>query len=381
MFTGYSPGYIALSDTSAEARLSPRVDQALERLREADSYRVESAVLGLTPADLILDSVNDRYLDAHPLPAVPQRVQELADSIVAGATSDFQKAARLEQYLLLNYEYDLRGSPLPASGDVVDSFLFERQAGYCAQFATAMAVMARLVGLPARVATGYVPGIYNSLTGAHTVRLEDAHAWVEIEFRQQGWVAFDPTPRPDSPWALDAGFTEATRTVQNVMRGQIVDWVLGIPASAAGAATVLTSLEPLPAAVLALSVTLVLAALWAATAKLGLNWRRATNGIEYTLLRGVTREEVVRAYLKALHLMRRRGYPERQEQESPADYVANLESEDRPAPEAFRRISRLATYALYDPAPFDEGLAPEGWRLLRTLRADQRKRASSSREH
>jgi len=62
-----------------------------------------------------------------------------------------------------------------------------------------MAVMARAIGLPARVAAGYLPGRYNGLTGVHEVRLQDAHAWVEIKFREYGWVPFDPTPRPDSP--------------------------------------------------------------------------------------------------------------------------------------------------------------------------------------
>ncbi len=135
-----------------------------------------SAVPDLTPEEMVLDFVDNIYLDDRQPPAVSQRVADLANTIVAGSTSDFQKAARLEQYLLLNYRYDLRVPLLSPFNDVVDAFLFERQAGYCAQFATAMAVMARSVGLPARVATGYVPGVYNSLTGAHTVRLQDSHA-------------------------------------------------------------------------------------------------------------------------------------------------------------------------------------------------------------
>ena len=361
VFTGYSPGYIARLYTP---------EGGIEQLREADSYRVVSAVPDLGPEDLIPDTVDGSYLEDHPVPPVPERVQELADAITAGSTSDFQKAARLEQYLLLSYDYDLRVPPISPSGDVVDRFLFERQAGYCAQFATAMAVMARLVGLPARVATGYVPGVYDSLTGAHTVRLQNAHAWVEIKFGMHGWVAFDPTPRPDSPWALDAGFTGATRTLQGVMRGALFERVLGVRLAATGAVAALTSSNGLPAAAFALSITLLLVLLWISIARLGLLDRaRSKNREGYTLLHSVTRSEVMGAYLKALHLMGRRGYPQRRAHESPADYVAMLLWQDLPVPQAFRRISGLAARALYDPSPLEAGMAREGWDQLKTLRA------------
>ena len=369
VFTGYSPGYIALLDAPGEVSFSAGVPQTIQRLREARSYSVTSAVPGLTPAQLILDSVNTSYLEGRQFPAVSQRVENLANAIVAGSTSDFQMAARLEQYLLVNYQYDLGVPPLSPFSDVVDNFLFERQAGYCAQFATAMAVMARLVGLPARVAMGYVPGVYNSLTGAHTVRLQDAHAWVEIDFIEQGWVAFDPTPRPDSPWALDAGFTNATRTLQDAMRGQFAGWLRVVPTAATGAVVAVTSVDGLPGVALTLSVAFVLVALWVSIAKLGLRRARTEHGNGYRLLGGAARGEAVRAYLRALRLMRRRGYPKRQAHESPADYVTKLESQDFLVPNTFRRISRLATCALYDPAPLDSGIVHEGWRLLKTLRA------------
>jgi len=81
----------------------------------------------------------------------------------------------------------------PAGQDGVDYFLFDVREGYCDYYASAMAVMARVVGIPARVAAGYSQGEYNPETGAYRVREKNAHAWVEIYFPRYGWVEFEPT--------------------------------------------------------------------------------------------------------------------------------------------------------------------------------------------
>jgi len=89
--------------------------------------------------------------------------------------------------------------------DAVEYFLFEQKRGYCEQFSSSLAVMARSQGIPARVATGYVPGEYNPFTGLYDVRASDAHAWVEVYFPGYGWTTFDPTPSFDStPWQYKA---------------------------------------------------------------------------------------------------------------------------------------------------------------------------------
>ena len=131
----------------------------------------------------------------------------------------------------------------------------------------------------------------------------------------------------------------------------------------------LTRFNPLTGIALAFSVGLLLLALWVSIAKLRAGRKSRSNINGYRLLDGATRGEVVRAYLKALHLMSRRGYPKRQAHESPADYVAKLESENFPVPDTFRRISRLATCALYDPSSVDSGVIPESWKLIKTLGA------------
>ncbi len=83
---------------------------------------------------------------------------------------------------------------VPISQYPLNSFLFDDQAGYCQQFAGSLALMARMVGIPARVVSGFAPGTPDSSDGSYEVHDYDAHSWVEVFFRGIGWVTFDPTP-------------------------------------------------------------------------------------------------------------------------------------------------------------------------------------------
>ena len=85
--------------------------------------------------------------------------------------------------------------PAPAPGQApLEAFIFDGRRGYCQQFAGAMALLLRMGGVPARVATGFTPGGFSKRKGAWIVRDTDAHAWVEAWFDRFGWVALDPTP-------------------------------------------------------------------------------------------------------------------------------------------------------------------------------------------
>jgi hypothetical protein len=111
--------------------------------------------------------------------------------------------------------------------DAVEYFLFEQRRGYCEQFSSSLAVMARSLGIPARVATGYAPGEYNPFTGYYDVRASDAHAWVEVYFPGYGWSTFDPTPSFDStPWQY--------RAVDNVQGGKVFGFMTKRLGEAAG---------------------------------------------------------------------------------------------------------------------------------------------------
>jgi hypothetical protein len=115
----------------------------------------------------------------------------LAERWTGNATTAFDKAAALQARFRTLFEYELQTEPGTSSSDLVD-FLDNRK-GYCEQFAAAMAILARIVGIPARVAVGYLPGEQEE-DGRWVVRANEAHAWPELYFEGTGWVAFEPTP-------------------------------------------------------------------------------------------------------------------------------------------------------------------------------------------
>ena len=130
--------------------------------------------------------------------ALEDDVYWLTMSIVEGIDSPLEKALAIERYLRANYTYTTDVPYPPQGRDFVSYFLLSEGKGYCTYFASAMAVMARLAGLPSRYAEGYL--VKAEPDGETLVRGIDAHAWVEIYFEGIGWVSFDPTPgSPVSP--------------------------------------------------------------------------------------------------------------------------------------------------------------------------------------
>jgi len=126
-------------------------------------------------------------------PTTTQRVRQLAQQVTASALSDFERIQALEAWMGANTEYSLDAPLAPKGTDVVDDFLFVSQEGWCEQIASSLVVMARVAGVPARLATGFTPGDWDATTGRFVVRELDAHAWAEVWFPNTGWVAFDPT--------------------------------------------------------------------------------------------------------------------------------------------------------------------------------------------
>ncbi len=125
---------------------------------------------------------------------VQERTKALAQQLTQDQDSVYDKVMAIQRYLEgSEFSYSLSIPPLDARSPL-DSFIHDVRTGHCELFASAMAMMARSVGIPARVAQGYRGGEWNETDQAYWVRQSMAHLWVEIFFPWHGWVAFDPSP-------------------------------------------------------------------------------------------------------------------------------------------------------------------------------------------
>ena len=158
------------------------------------------------------DFVLQQYLQ---VPAVNEHILELARQITKPATSIAQAVALVRAHLLAHYRYNLDVPSLQSSHPLED-FLLTRKTGYCEHYATAMVVMLRTVGIPARLVTGFLATEWNDYGGYYTVRQRDAHAWVEVYFPQSGWITMDPTP--PSPDAAGAPWWQSATSAMDSLR-------------------------------------------------------------------------------------------------------------------------------------------------------------------
>jgi transglutaminase-like putative cysteine protease len=162
-------------------------------------YTVESAVPNFSealrdaPTD-IPQAILDRYTQ---LPGdFSEAVTELAQTLALGAETQFDKAMELQRYLRgFEYTTDIQRGH---GNNAMERFLLDRengQRGYCEQFAASFAAMARVLGIPARVAVGFTEGDEDdNQPGLFRVMGRNAHAWPEVYFEGEGWVPFEPTP-------------------------------------------------------------------------------------------------------------------------------------------------------------------------------------------
>lgn len=186
---------VVYRDQASEAVKLPVVTSAEAITGYVIETRLNPVLEGRLPALAAAEPswVTDRYLQ---LPErLPDRVKKLGAELVAEPSDRYDAALRVQSYLRENYSYSLN-TKVPAPGqEFTDDFLFESREGYCNHFSTAMVVLLRSQGIPARFVKGYAPGQPSESDPTQFVITQaDAHSWVEVYFPGAGWVAFDPTP-------------------------------------------------------------------------------------------------------------------------------------------------------------------------------------------
>lgn len=217
MFTPYRPAKISFAN---EGKLMVGLDSQIQftgGVYDKENYYVtyyEPRSYGLIKDLFQENSHGDRLLSSHysPIPGqehpnvnipdiylqIPEGVKtpetyQLLEEITDGYVSTYDKAYAIEKHLRENYNYNLEVDFIPEGRDFVDYFLSESKEGYCTYFASAMAVLLRMEGIPSRYVEGYIakdeiqPNIYE-------VTNRNAHAWVEAFIQPVGWIRFEPTP-------------------------------------------------------------------------------------------------------------------------------------------------------------------------------------------
>ena len=157
------------------------------------------------------------------LPPLDRRIAALGVAWASGAdASDLARAMRIQDRLHREFTYSLDVAS-DRVRDPLANFLFTTRRGYCEYFASAMAVLLRTQGIPARVATGFQSGYYNDVSGSWVLRASDEHAWVEGWIEGRGWVTFDPTP-PGSESAAGGWLQSRLRRLSMYLDAADTEW-------------------------------------------------------------------------------------------------------------------------------------------------------------
>lgn len=171
------------------------------------------------------------------LPPMPGQVERLVQEVTAGLETPYDRARAMEAFLR-EMEYSLDVPPPPPGRDVVAYLVLDLKRGYCDYFATAMAVMARMAGIPSRLASGYAGGEFREDCACFWVSEAHAHSWAELYFPGVGWVPFEATPTfplpareqvevAESPVGLPSASSPLPPGAFSLVAGRVASWVGG----------------------------------------------------------------------------------------------------------------------------------------------------------
>lgn len=183
-------------------------------------YSVISRSNPVLPADFEPQAVSSpESLQRHylQLPRPSDRIAALAREITHAKRTSYEKIIAIQDHLRRNFRYSL-DAPLADQSHPLEEFLFSRKTGYCEHYATAMVIMLRTIGIPARLVTGFLTTEWNEYGNYYLVRQQDAHAWVEAHLPHSGWILADPTPATLENFASSASAWQALGRFMDSLR-------------------------------------------------------------------------------------------------------------------------------------------------------------------
>ncbi len=358
----YQSGTLVSADQAYEAQWRSNASQQLDlfsaRLRRPARqgiYRVISAQPNVGEQQLRQSAqaypewVTQTYLQ---LPEdLPKRVVELADGLTSGSTTPYDRVRAIESYLR-KIPYSLDVPEPPKEREVVDYYLFDLKKGYCDYSATALVVLARAVGIPARLVIGYAQGQFDPQNGVFVVTEADAHSWPEVYFAGIGWVEFEPTAgqpgivRPEKAAEIPA--VSLPKTSRLSLPALPAIWQIGL-----GAAGLL-------------GLSLLMAWLWLVADA----WRLSrTSG-----------KAAMRALYRRMHRSAAKLKLDYQPGDTPLEYASRLSGEMEmlaqaehgeafsPAPAEIQRLAALYAQAIYSPHGIDANRLHEAITIWGDLR-------------
>lgn len=328
------------------------VESPGQYLKKGATYRVES--VALDPRRTGRDDLPEAESDYLTVPLEAQRVADLAEQVVGNERDQQKQLALLTAYLHKNCYYNTNAPAIPRGQDAVTYFVFTQKIGYCDLFASSLAIMARAVGIPTRLVTGYAfpSPVEGAGAGHYVLKEKDAHAWVEAYVPSAGgWITVDPTP------AEERGLTGSVW-----VRYRLAQFAALWRRSPAAAISLV---------VLLLMPVLVVIALLRGWIRIGGRRAAATEAD--------AREMIIDAYLRLCRLLRRHGH-RRREADTPLEYLRAVEQSWQgdgasPALAPVRALTDAFVTARYGPGPveLEEAQAAEG--LLAEVRRALRRRS------
>ncbi|MCX7747953.1 MAG: transglutaminase domain-containing protein [Clostridia bacterium] len=288
-------------------------NEELLSLKELSNIRENLETIGVNQlSSFDVDSEYAYSLYTELPEGLSERIYSLASEITAGLQSNFDKAKAIERYFHESgFQYTLTPPPMPGDREFADFFLFESKQGYCTHFATAMVILARASGIPARFVAGYMMPAKPVRENIYEVRVKDAHAFPEIFLEGSGWTVFEPTVSSvdeSSAKGLEGLFKEAGAKVTAVIK------------SVAGGFSTLLAGWAVYEICLLLGI-LFLVWVFALRVK-GWLWKRRLNSLSYEL-------RIQELYAKTLNVLKQTG-AETKDSETPLKYAERLKQCEGP---------------------------------------------------